>query len=181
MSTPLSKTEARARWKVSCKQAPSSGEAHAKRVIESQEFTHAHLVGIYAARRAEVPLVELWKARPEAVVFPKVMSPTEIAFFHIDSLDQLQPGFAGILEPPTTRPVGSWLKSDLILVPGVAFDASGARVGSGAGHYDRFLKGKPAARWGICWEIQLVSALAQEPTDVRMGAVCTESRILLCS
>ena len=69
---------------------------------------------------------------------------------------------------------------DLVVVPGVAFDAAGRRLGRGRGHYDATLAGLPAgaARIGLAFELQLVPEIPEEPHDVRLDAVVTEARVL---
>ena len=61
---------------------------------------------------------------------------------------------------------------DLIIVPGVAFDLEGHRLGFGAGYYDRFLKQIPQAyKIGICFNFQKVKAVPTEETDIKMDEV----------
>ena len=104
-----------------------------------------------------------------------------MAFYTLESLERLAPGYAGILEPPPQgeRQVGDWGKEDLILVPGFAFDMGGGRIGSGHGYYDRFLSRVETLKWGVCFSAQVLKEpLAQDPTDVRMDAVVTENGLL---
>ena len=77
-------------------------------------------------------------------------------------------GNYGILEP-TTGVVVSANEMDLAIVPGVAFDKKGNRIGYGAGYYDRFLKnGNAMKKIGVCYTFQLVEELETEPTDISM-------------
>ncbi|MBL8746345.1 MAG: 5-formyltetrahydrofolate cyclo-ligase [Phycisphaerae bacterium] len=75
---------------------------------------------------------------------------------------------------------------DLVLVPGLAFDESGHRLGRGAGFYDRFLeafrarRGPEAVALGVCFEAQLVGEIPSEPHDERLDGIVTEKRVLLC-
>jgi 5-formyltetrahydrofolate cyclo-ligase len=67
----------------------------------------------------------------------------------------------------------------LVLVPGVAFDLQGVRLGRGDGWYDRALAGHPGAlRVGLAYEFQMMRRLPEEPWDVRMHAVVTEARLV---
>lgn len=77
------------------------------------------------------------------------------------------------------EPLGTAIPADeidVVLVPGVAFDRSGGRLGNGAGYYDRFLPrlrpGTPTV--GVCFSVQLVDAVPLEPWDVRLGLVVSE-------
>ena len=65
---------------------------------------------------------------------------------------------------------------ELIVVPGVAFDSEGNRMGRGRGFYDRLLKSTPrAAKVGVAYDFQMLDHIATEPHDVRMDRVITES------
>ena len=66
----------------------------------------------------------------------------------------------------------------MVVVPGVAFDAQGGRLGHGRGHFDRLLARSPALRVGLCSEARLVAAVPMEPHDVRMDVVATETRMI---
>jgi len=106
--------------------------------------------------------------------------------------DQLRPGPLGLLEPHDSLPGfgpeaagGSGageahpLAPDLALLPGVAFDLAGGRLGYGGGYYDRFLeKGFTCPRVGLCFEFQLVESLPLAPWDQRVNYICTEERML---
>ncbi len=90
---------------------------------------------------------------------------------------QLKRGKLGIPEP--ARPV--WAapdELDLILVPGIAFDRAGNRLGRGGGFYDRLLPQYSAKRAGICFDHQCLAEIPAEPHDCRMDLLITESAIL---
>lgn len=70
---------------------------------------------------------------------------------------------------------------DMVLVPGVAYDRSGNRVGRGKGYYDRLLKDTKASRVGIAYDFQLVDKIETEPHDVGVDIVVTESRVIFTS
>ncbi len=180
--TSLAKASARENWKRLRKEiAEWPSTQVCARILAHPAFQSARQVGVYSARPGEIDLTDLWQARPEACVFPRVAAKDRLAFRKVGSLSALKPGFAGIAEPDEDEePAAEWTSSDLVLVPGSAFDMTGARVGSGAGFYDRFLSINPAIPWGVCWDRQIVAdRLVQEPTDVKMKALCTESGIRL--
>ena len=68
----------------------------------------------------------------------------------------------------------------MILVPGLAFDLRGGRLGRGRGYYDRFLAGATGLRVGVCFEDQIVADVPLEPHDLRMDFVVTPSSICRC-
>jgi len=95
------------------------------------------------------------------------------------SPDRLVAGPHGALEPVD----GAALRPDaadvVILVPGVAFDPRGVRLGRGLGCYDRALANHPTAfRIGLAYELQIVPALPESPWDERMDVVATEARLI---
>lgn len=98
----------------------------------------------------------------------------------INSLDELVFGRLNLRVPNPDKLVVSDPNSlDLILVPGVAFDPRGVRLGMGAGYYDRFLqKACHAQMAGICWDFQLVSDLPQEVHDIPVQWIITEERLI---
>lgn len=88
----------------------------------------------------------------------------------------LNAGAFGILEPEGA-PFTDYSVVDLIVVPGVAFDAAGGRLGRGRGYYDRFLKNSGLAgvyKIGIAFSFQLVDRVPVEQHDIRMDEVLTE-------
>jgi 5-formyltetrahydrofolate cyclo-ligase len=172
----LSKAEARARAKQALKAQTTWPSDQVCEILAGlPDFQKAPRLALFTPRRWEVDLRTLWKCRPEGCVFPRVVAKDRMEFYPVDSLEDLKPGFGGILEPPPTNPVREWGENDLFLVPGLAFDTTMARVGSGAGYYDRYLEALKSRFYGVCWSSQLFTEpLHQERTDIRMGAVITE-------
>ena len=83
----------------------------------------------------------------------------------------------GIGEPSATLPVYTDLESvEIIIVPGVAFDRAGNRMGRGRGFYDRLLKSTPnAMKIGVAYDFQMLDSIPVEPHDVKMNRVITEN------
>jgi 5-formyltetrahydrofolate cyclo-ligase len=93
----------------------------------------------------------------------------------------LVPTRHGILEPPPTAPAIPITDLDAVLVPGLAFDARGHRLGRGGGFYDRFLSHPllRADRIGVAFDLQIADTLPADPHDACVGAIATESRLIL--
>ena len=90
---------------------------------------------------------------------------------------ELRPGRYGVLEPPAQAAVIRPEEGDLVLVPGVAFDRAGNRLGRGQGFYDRAFPAsapRPPLLIGVAYQIQLVDAVPHAETDRRVDAVVTE-------
>jgi 5-formyltetrahydrofolate cyclo-ligase len=108
----------------------------------------------------------------------------KLGLWLLEDFAELVPGMWGILEPPEQRwgEVGKEVapeQLDCIMVPGVAFDRNGGRLGNGAGYYDRLLKSvrADAVLIGVCFESQLVEQVAMEKHDVSMDVVITEKML----
>ena len=82
------------------------------------------------------------------------------------------------IEEPTGNDLHPIEEIELIIVPGVAFDSRGGRLGRGKGFYDRLLKSSKATKIGIGYEFQLVDQLPSEPHDIPMDIVITEHTTL---
>lgn len=94
--------------------------------------------------------------------------------------DDISVGFYGIREPNASCPEVPPEQFDLVLVPGVAFDPSGNRLGRGRGFYDRLLKPFSGLKCGVCHDFQVVEKIPAEPRDVRMNFIVTPTRCLKC-
>lgn len=108
----------------------------------------------------------------------------KLGLWRLESFVELIQGTWGILEPPKQR----WGEPgkevdpgelDCIMVPGVAFDRNGGRLGNGAGYYDRLLKNvrADAVLVGVCFESQLVEQVVADAHDVAMDYVMTEKTL----
>lgn len=93
------------------------------------------------------------------------------------SEDSLVPGPYDIPEPPASAPLVPWAELDLIVVPGLAFDPMGRRLGRGRGFFDRLLaRADHARRWGIAFDLQVVDVVPDEPHDIHMHVLVTPER-----
>lgn len=96
----------------------------------------------------------------------------------ISSLDEMQPGKHGILEPPETAAQAAPSALELILVPALACDRQGYRLGYGGGYYDRYLAQTAAPAAALCAEARLADRLPRGPFDRRCGWIITERQVL---
>ena len=79
-------------------------------------------------------------------------------------------------EPASGCPEIPLEKFDLILVPGVAFDLSGNRLGRGKGFYDRILAEASGIKCGVCHDFQLLEKIPAEPHDAKVDFILTPAR-----
>ena len=88
----------------------------------------------------------------------------------------IQPGQFGIREPAKHCAVDPLNRLDLALVPGLAFDLYGRRLGRGKGYYDRLLSAVRGTKCGVCFEEQLVPEVPAEPHDILLNCILTPTR-----
>jgi 5-formyltetrahydrofolate cyclo-ligase len=149
-------------------------------VAAATDYRNARVLVMYAARNGEVDPESLG-TRADGIVetYYPIVEGDSLAFRRADVAD-LRQGTFGIPEPPSTAPRLEPGRSDvLILVPGIAFDIEGGRLGTGRGFYDRALVAYPLAhRFGIGLAAFVVRKLPVDPWDVVMHAVATEHEII---
>jgi 5-formyltetrahydrofolate cyclo-ligase len=156
----------------------AASAAIAERLLVLPELADARTVLLHAALRDEVDLgatVGPLIARGVRTLFPRVRG-TALELVAAADLRTLQLGYRGIMEPvgPTIDPAFV----DAVIVPGVAFDPQGGRLGQGGGHYDRLLPRLPDTAWriGVCFACQVVPAVPREAHDAAVHLVVHERR-----
>jgi 5-formyltetrahydrofolate cyclo-ligase len=159
------------------------------RVLALPQYAAANTVLWYLGVRNEVltenSVIGELSAGQKRVAIPWCEGES-LLLFHLREMSELVGGAFGILEPKSElRQLASQrvapAEVDVALVPGVAFDRQGNRLGHGAGYYDRLLAELPpsACLIGLAYECQLVEAISHEPHDVGMDLVVTEADLYL--
>jgi 5-formyltetrahydrofolate cyclo-ligase len=148
-------------------------------------FLRAKVVAAYSALRFELDpsaLVQRACALGKVVGLPRVVANTgtmELARYAPG--DPLQESRFSVKEPLESAPLIDLSEVDLVLVPGLAFDLRGERLGFGQGFYDRFLPRMPnAVRVGLAFELQLLAEVPAAPHDQAVDQLATERRMLRC-
>ena len=95
----------------------------------------------------------------------------------LNSLSSLKPGAYGILEPAGGKELDE-KELELVLVPGLAFDAEGNRIGYGLGFYDRFLRKAGAKKIALAYEMQIVDRVVTTENDVPVDMIVTEDKVI---
>jgi len=148
--------------------------------IALPEYRRAQVVALYAPIHHEVETFTVAVralADGKTLLFPAVVG-SEMQFRRVRHLDELKPGRYGIPEP--TGEAWEPQQANLIVVPGVAFDKAGRRIGYGKGFYDKSLhRLEGSGRLvGFCYEFQLFEEIAGEPHDVTMDLIVTEESVV---
>lgn len=117
-----------------------------------------------------IPMLEQAMADGKRVAVPKVYGDTML-FLYITDLSLTAPGYAGIPEPVADGPVAND-PTALVLMPGLAFDPQGHRIGYGGGFYDRFLEAEPDhPTLALCYDFQMLPQLETEAHDIPVDCV----------
>lgn len=107
----------------------------------------------------------------KTILLPRVTGATDMELRLYTGPDDLSRGAFGIMEPCGAL-FTNYSQIDLAVIPGMAFDRHGHRLGRGRGYYDRFLPLLPRAyKIGVCFPFQLVDAVPTDPTDVIMDEI----------
>jgi 5-formyltetrahydrofolate cyclo-ligase len=164
-----------------------SGEAIRRRILGLSEVAEARVIHCYVSaknnevdtrrlisvaleegKRIVVPVTDLWNRR--------------LDHSEIKCLDELERSIFGLLEPrEECRRLIGIDEIDLVIVPGLAFDPQGNRIGFGGGFYDRFLSEIRAPKIALAYSFQVVEKIEEGPHDVRMDKVVTDERVYDCA
>lgn len=162
-----------------------------KKFYETQYYKKAKKIFIYISYSSEINTKEIInKALKDnkKIYIPR----TEFKTRHMDaveitSLDNLVESTYGILEPSKEAPYIEPNELDLIVVPGVAFDRNGGRMGYGAGFYDRYFKKikkeniKKIVKLALAYEIQMLNEVPMNEQDVPVDYIITENEFIYAS
>ena len=156
------------------------------RVLGSSLYRFAQGVALYSAVQNEVSTDDIRDdalRNGKTVFFPRLAAGGSLVLVEIQSVMDLAPGRFGIPEPKAEKLRGDSGDIDvLIVVPGVAFDHSGNRLGRGQGFYDRVLQSSwpRAIAVGLAYEFQVVKSVPVDSWDEKVRFIVTEDRLIDC-
>ncbi|MGN0459088.1 MAG: 5-formyltetrahydrofolate cyclo-ligase [Eubacterium sp.] len=154
-------------------------------LLNSDLYKNAQTVLSYASLKNEIDtdcLISTALKDGKRVCVPLCESKEGImSFYYINSLDELSVGMFGIREPNAQKCVrAEKFENALIVLPGLAFDLNGNRLGYGKGYYDRFLQIHPLNSVGLCYNSLIVDYIPTDEYDQRVSNIITDSRIIAC-
>ncbi len=159
--------------KMTPQQISQASTALGQKLFKTQMYQDASVIYGYLPYNQEVrtlPILEQALADGKRVAVPKVYG-EEMRFIYISDFTQVEKGFGGIPEPIADEPVARDPHA-LVIMPGLAFDAQGHRIGYGGGFYDRFLAQEPEhPTVALCYEFQMLSSVETEEFDVPVDCV----------
>lgn len=157
--------------------------AMCERLFRLDEYARAQVIAGYVAVRSEADpgaVVARALADTKRVVLPRVDVNDELVFHDWSEKTTLVESALGIPEPPEDAPVVVPDLIDLVLVPALAVDARGHRLGSGRGFYDRVLpRLTRACKVAVVYDFQLLAELPDTEGDVAVDRVLTDRRTLV--
>jgi len=153
-------------------------------LITLPAFFSADVVHTYvSSKKNEVDTHNLirWMLKEKKRVIVPVADRTTKLMRHseIFTLSELAMNGFGTLEPKLERPA-KISDIDIVIVPALAVDLHGGRIGFGAGYYDRFLHDLKPPAIALAYDVQVLDQLPQEPFDEKLSWIVTETRIVRC-
>ena len=155
----------------------------AERLLALPELDSARVVLAYAALPSELDpslAVEGLRACGRQIAYTRIESPGVLGLHGVDSEAELVPGPLGIRQPSPDASRVAHDAVDAVIVPGVAYDESGQRLGYGGGYFDRLLPllRPECVRIGVAFDEQLLEAIPAEEHDAQVDIVVTPTRTI---
>ncbi len=152
---------------------------------QTPEWQQASQIALFASFAGEIPTQPVFDAACKAgkrVRFPRMefssAAQSPLSFVEVERWEDLRAGRWGVPEPAPEQVAQALNATMLVLVPGLAFDCQGHRLGMGKGYYDRALAilGLPV-RFGFAFEFQIVDTVPSGPEDQAVVAIVTEAAL----
>ncbi|MDG0817850.1 5-formyltetrahydrofolate cyclo-ligase [Bdellovibrio svalbardensis] len=185
MSVWSSKKECRSYFKSLCAQEFAQGLVQNQKQLSSylREFmsTQSGEWGAYRALTQEANVDEVFQISHISWLFPRVKDQGNDSHLEFCRAIHFSQGSFGILEPDPNSPVVDHHHIQGLLIPGVAFNKDGHRLGKGKGYYDKALQHFSGLKVGVCFEFQISEqVLPVEEHDVRMDFLITDQGLIDC-
>ena len=158
---------------MSLQEIEEKSKALAEQFLQSELYRNAKSIYGYLPYNQEVRTTAMLRQAQlegKRVAVPKVYG-DEMKFLWLDDLDQVEKGYSNIPEPIADGPEADD-PTALVLMPGLAFDKEGHRVGYGGGFYDKFLAAEPGhPTLALCFDFQMLPKLETEEFDIPVDQV----------
>lgn len=158
--------------------AASAVICDAANAVLAAQLSPGQVVALYAAKGSEVDTTRIdgfARGRGLVVAYPRVNGRARVLAFHAVRPEALAPSRFELREPSADAPAVAIEDIAAFVVPGLAFDRTGGRLGWGRGHYDATFAAAPRAlRIGLAYERQVLERVAREAHDVALHIIITE-------
>lgn len=148
-----------------------------RNLISTNAFERAEQVLLYSATPIEIETTEIFEAALNSgkkVLFPRCQEKGRMSFYYVDDLSHLRSSAFNIREPISSAPEYKSSNADICIVPALAYDIEGYRMGYGGGFYDRFLSSFRGTCIGICYADNIEKKLPRGRFDVRVDILITD-------
>lgn len=162
------------------------GRSILAQLLDFEPYLRTSCLAIYVATGNEVEtrsLIDHALSQGKSIFCPKLSALAEVKFARLSRTSELVAGLTGVAEPVGDSGLNdTGCESLLVVVPGVAFDCRGNRLGRGGGWYDRALRQleKRGLFVGLAYDFQIVDRVPTEYWDMTVDYVVTETRIIDC-
>lgn len=152
-------------------------------LLSLPELASARAVLAYSALPNELdPAPAIWRLRKRGIriAYPRIEAPGVLGMHFVDHELDLVPGPFGLAEPKESAPRAYHAIIDAVIIPGVAYDERGNRLGYGGGYYDRLIPmlRPDCVRIGACFDEQVLAEIPAEEHDATVDVVVTQTRVL---
>lgn len=158
---------------MSLQEIEEKSRALGEKFVKTEAYLQAKTIYGYLPYNQEVRTVAMLEQAIQdgkRIAVPKVYG-DEMKFIYLDDLSRVEAGYAGIPEPVDDGPVADD-PTALVLMPGLAFDPKGHRIGYGGGFYDKFLAAEPNhPTLALCYDFQMLEKLETEEFDIPVDTV----------
>ena len=158
---------------MSLQEIEEKSRALGEKFVKTEAYLQAKTIYGYLPYNQEVRTVAMLEQAirdGKRIAVPKVYG-DEMRFIYLDDLGRVEAGYAGIPEPVDDGPVADD-PTALVLMPGLAFDPQGHRIGYGGGFYDKFLAAEPNhPTLALCYDFQMLEKLETEEFDIPVDTV----------
>lgn len=152
----------------------------AAHVLSDNDYLSAQTVFCYVSLPREIDTARILQdavKRGKRIAFPRCRKYGRMNFYVVTSPDDLLPGIYGIPEPKETCPLCTPQPDDLCIVPCLAADRHGFRLGYGGGYYDRYLSIQRMRTIGLCYSACMTDALPTDAYDVALDKIITDKEV----
>ena len=150
-----------------------------EKLLNSEWFKNSNTIMSYISIKNEIDLQEINESiinSGKTLVLPVIDNNGEnMKSVKVDTLENLKEKKFGVMEPDFGEEI-KYNRIDLVIVPGVAFDINGNRIGFGKGYYDRFLRGYNGKKIVLAYDFQVLENIETEEHDEKVEEIITELR-----
>ena len=171
---------------LSTEKAESWSRSIQARLLETPLYKSANVIALYSSVQNEAATEKIRDHslhNGKRVIYPRLLPNRRLEFVEIQSASELVPAKSGIAEPIGAKVFSHCAKIDLLLiVPGIAFDAKGNRLGRGQAWYDRVIRqwGLGATPVGLAYEFQVIDRVPVDAWDEKVLFISTQERFIDC-